>query len=229
MIFDIGGTLLNPADLFEEISFNLTDKPSDKKTGDLVSETFNDLFQNQERYQSVKDVIASTLAFLAKEYRYPDITNRADNIHSSVFLHKSRLFPETLYVLDILRKNNIRMIIASDADTGIVKEQLVKHNLNDYFIDSCTSDLSNAYKPSSAYLSYLTKYTFNNEKNSYFVGDNTQDIESGKRLGIKSVLIDRKSTKRKMDADYVIQDLRELIPILGIRVETQTPRKTPKQ
>ncbi|MFC2014442.1 HAD family hydrolase [Chloroflexota bacterium] len=218
-IFDIGGTLLNQPDLFEEISYNLTGKHSDDKTRNLVLNTFGYLFQNQEQYQSVADVMAATLTLLAKEYGYPDISHRAGEIYSDVFIDKSVLSPDVLNTLDILSKNRVRMIIASDADAETVKEQLVKHNLKNYFADICTSDLAGAYKPSSAYIDYLAKYALNNDNNSYFIGDNIQDIESGKKLGIKSVLIDRKKSKEDLDADFIIQDLRELLPILNIRTE----------
>jgi phosphoglycolate phosphatase-like HAD superfamily hydrolase len=53
--------------------------------------------------------------------------------------------------------------------------------------------------------------------NCYFVGDFRVEIECGKKLGIKSILVDRTNSKEQMDADYIIHDLRELLPILGLK------------
>lgn len=220
VIFDVGGTLSKTPDLFTTIAYNLTNKQSDDKVRDVAFKVFIKLYQNSvesNHFQSIEEIIATTLEILTKDYGYPDISDRARDIYYDVFLHKSSLFPETQYLLDTLYRNGVTMVIASDADSVIMKEWLVKHKLDKYFVDICTSGLVEAYKPADKFVVYLTKYTSNNEENSYFVGDNKVDIESGKKLGIKSVLIDRRNTGDKMDADYVIHDLNELLSILSFK------------
>jgi HAD superfamily hydrolase (TIGR01549 family) len=219
VFFDVGGTLLDSPDLFVEITNNLTSKGDDETTRDLIQGIIMKLFLNvirRDPFLNVEKVVATTLALIAKDYNYPDISARARDIYYDVFLYRSSLFPEIIYVLDNLHRNDVRMIIASDADSELMKEELVKHNLKKYFVDICTSDLVKAYKPANKFLSYLKKYTSQNEENCYFVGDNNVDIECGKQLGIKSVLIDRKNRINKMSADYIIRDLNELLPILGL-------------
>ncbi len=219
VFFDVGGTLLNTPDLFASIADNLTNKQSDDNVRDLACKVFMKLFRNSVEdnyFLNIEDMIAATLDIFAKDYGYTVISSRAHDIYADVFLHKSSLFPGTQRLLDTLYKNSVRMVIASDANTVITKEVLVKHKLDKYFIDICTSDLVEAYKPSDKYVKYLIKYTSNNEENSYFVGDNKMDIESGKKLNIKSVLIDRRNVGDKMDADYVIHDLNELLQILSL-------------
>lgn len=220
VFLDVGGTLLDSPDLFTSIANNLTDNPSDEMTRNLVNlvlETFMQVYKNIKEFMSIEDIITATLTSLADNYGYPDISRNAHDIYFDVFLHKSRLFPETLSFLDTLHRNDVKMIIASDSDAKIMEEQLAKHNIREYFNDICTSDLAKAYKPSERYVKYLGKYISNNQENCYFVGDNKQDVECGNKLCINSVLIDRKNSTEKMDADYVIHDLKELLPILGLK------------
>jgi phosphoglycolate phosphatase-like HAD superfamily hydrolase len=220
VIFDVGGTLSKTPDLFTAIAENLTGKQSDDKVRDLAFKVFINLYQNtvkSDQFQTMEDMITGTLGILAKDYGYPVTSNRARDIYFDVFLHKSSLFPEIPYLLDTLYKNDTSMIVASDADIVLTKEFLVKHKIDKYFVDICTSDLVEAYKPADKFVRYLTRYTSDNEENSYFVGDNRVDIESGEKLCIKSVLIDRRNREDKMGADYVIHDLKELLPILSLK------------
>jgi len=223
VFLDVGGTLLDSSDLFTAIADNLTNKPnkqSDETTGNtvnLVLETFMKEYKNIKGFISVEGIIAATLTSLADNHGYPDIASYAHDIYYDVFLHKSSLFPETLSFLDTLHNNDVTMIIASDSDTKIMEQQLIKHHFKKYFTEIFTSDLVKAYKPSDKFVRYLEKYTFNNQENCYFVGDKKQDVECGNKLGINSVLVDRKNSKEKMNADYVIHDLKELLPILGLK------------
>jgi FMN phosphatase YigB (HAD superfamily) len=119
-------------------------------------------------------------------------------------------------VLDELLKNSVRMIIVSDNDLEILKVRMLKHDLANYFTDYCISETTKAYKPTAKFLGNLKKYISNDPNNCYIVGDMPFDVEYGKRLAIKSVLIDRKKAKLGIRADYVIKDLRELLQIMDL-------------
>jgi len=108
----------------------------------------------------------------------------------------------------------VKMVIASDADTALMAEEMKKFHLEKYFIDRCVSDSVRAYKPAAGFTDYLRKYTSGKEKDCYFVGDMQVDVQSAKNLGIKSVLVDRKKCGQDFQADFVIRDLTALLPIL---------------
>ena len=95
--------------------------------------------------------------------------------------------------------------------------QLAKHDLGKYFLDNCISENVRAYKPTHGFVGSLKKHLPDDQKGCYFVGDDPIDIETGKRLGITSVLVDRKSLGNKVGADYIIHDLSGLLPILGVK------------
>jgi HAD superfamily hydrolase (TIGR01509 family) len=222
VFFDIGGTLVDSPDIFETITRKLVGRWPDKKTYDLAFETYHGMInamRNEEGghpFKNVGDLHAITLTFLARQYGYRDVSGQARDISVDAYARKSTLFPETKPILGKLLKNGVRMIIASDNDREILAVQMAKHGLGKYFVDSCISETARAYKPTQGFVSNLKKYVSNDPDDCYFIGDSWVDVESGRRLGIKSVLIDRRNAASNADADYVIRDLNGLIPILGL-------------
>lgn len=220
VFFDAGFTLIDSPDLAETITRRLVEKWPDDNAYDLVSEVLSQISQYKDErcpFKSIDDIYTTILALLAREYGYKDISNQAHDIYLDMALHKTSLFPETISVLEKLLKNGVKMVIAADEDTEIMDKKLVKYDLNKYFVDKCISGSVRAYKPANRFISYLKKYTANNEDNCYFVGDTEFDVACGKRLGIKSVLIDRKGSIIKVYADYIIHNLNELLPILNLK------------
>jgi len=132
VFFDVGGTLIDTPDLSGTITKRLTSKWPDNKVYGLVSETLVqiDQYKQEQPFRSIEDIYTTLLASLAKKYGYKDISDQAHDIYLDVALYKSRLFPETISVLEQLINNRVKMIIASDEDTEIMEEKLVKHNLS---------------------------------------------------------------------------------------------------
>lgn len=222
VFFDIGGTLVDSPDIFEVITRKLTGKWPDKKTYDLAFGTYHRLI-NTMRYEeghypfkTVTDLHAVALAMLASQYNYRDISDQAHDICLDAYARKSTVFPETIPVLESLLKNGARMIIASDNDSDILEIQWVKHGFDKYFVDTCISETARSYKPAHGFVGNLKKYVSGNEKDCYFVGDSSVDVETGKRLGIKSVLLDRRNAGISTNADCVIYDLNALVRLLKL-------------
>ncbi len=219
VFLDMGGTLVESPDFFETVSGRLVGGAPDGKTLKLVAHTFMQIFLDRDPhkpFQSVEKILEKTLSLLAAESGYRDISAEAHELLFEVYLHRSRLFPEVIEVLEALQKEKVKMVIASDADTGLINEEMRKFKLKPYFDDKCVSDAVEAYKPGEKFIRYLKKYSAGNENSCFFVGDSQVDIESGQALGITSILIDRKKSGKDGGADFVIGDLTELLPVLGI-------------
>ena len=218
IFFDVGGTLVDSPDFFEVVATRLCGDKLDRKDYDLVFSTFMQIYGNREKQGSflrVEDLLAQTLTSLSMAHGYRNISEQSHDLVWEVFLHRSALFPEVRGVLKILFENKVSMVIASDADSDLMDQELNNFNIARYFCDKCVSESVKAYKPASEFINYLRKYTAGNEEHCYFVGDNRVDIESAKRLKIKSVLVDRKRSGNRFDADFMIHNLEELLPILG--------------
>jgi HAD superfamily hydrolase (TIGR01549 family) len=219
IFFDVGGTLLDAPDIFSYITGKLTDKSIDLKTYNLLSGTFFAMLPRDEANQSFKtieEILTITLNSLSEKYGYKNISDQANDMYLDVYLHQSAVFPEVPALLQSLQKNKVKMILASDADGENMEQQLIKFDLNKYFVEKCISSFVRAYKPTSGFIRHLRKHISDDRTDCYFVGDSFVDIESGKSLGIKSVLIDRKNGGKSFGADYVINNLNELLPILGL-------------
>jgi len=220
VFFDVGGTLLGSYDLCETIARSLVDDWPDEKAYQLVEKSFRRVYtsaRDSAKFLSIQDMIAVILKSLASEHAYPDRSSQSREIYFEAFLNKSSLFPEVIAVLSELRNKGIRMIIASDSDLEIMEKELDRYQLNIFFTNKVLSGSVKCYKPSDAFINHLKQYVPIQVGRCYFVGDADVDVQSGKKLGITSVLVDRKNTGLDFGADYVIHDLRELLPILSLR------------
>jgi FMN phosphatase YigB (HAD superfamily) len=218
VFFDVGGTLVDPPDLFETVTRKLTGKSSDKAVYDSIRDVFSQVYgewEKRDRFLSIEDMLAITMVRVAQAKQLPDISNEVHGIYREVFFERIRIFPEAVGVLDKLRKHKVKMVVASDADAGLIEAQFTKLDIGKYFTDRCLSGTVQAYKPSERFTRHLLKHISGREE-SYFVGDNWVDVESGKQLGIKSVHVDRRGIGNKFQADYCISNLEELPSILGL-------------
>jgi HAD superfamily hydrolase (TIGR01509 family) len=221
IFFDIGGTLLDSPDIFEVITRKLTGRWPDERTHSLVLKTYEkligDLRDEDDRHPflNVGGVHSSALKILARQFGYPDISGQAKNLTIEVYALQSFFYPETREVLEKLLEKRVKMIIASDNDHEILAIQKARYDFDKYFCDYCISETAGAYKPTGVFIRHLEQHLPQDLSKAYFVGDNQWDVENGRRLGIKSVLVDRKNSG-DLKADYVIRDLEGLLPILGM-------------
>ncbi|MFC1933300.1 HAD family hydrolase [Chloroflexota bacterium] len=223
VFFDIGGTLVDAPDIFEVVTKRLVGG-KDSQTYGLVVKTYermiSEIRNNTIPFESVAGLHAISLEELARRHGYRDISSEAQEITIGVYGHQSEFYPETHSVLNHLLANNVRMIIASDNDREILEVQKKKHNLSRYFSDFCISEDARAYKPAPGFVNRLRKFVSHDSSSCFFVGDMPFDVECGKLLGIKSVLVSR-NNQGISSADYFVHDLEELIPLLGLEQHSQ--------
>ncbi len=217
VFLDVGGTILDSPIIFDTAARELASGQPDDNLSALVGEIMLSNFPREEEpycFLTIEEVLAKTLRSLARDYGYPDTSNRAHELYLETYYHRASYFPETLEVLDSLLSAGVKMVMASDADAEIMGMEIAKFNLAKYFTDICLSGICKAYKPTRGFTRHLEKHIPQDKAKCYFVGDSRVDIESGTRLGIKSVHIDRKKAGNIFNADYCLQDLRGLLEIL---------------
>jgi phosphoglycolate phosphatase-like HAD superfamily hydrolase len=224
VFFDIGGTLLCSPDIFQIITLRLTGRWPNEPTYNLVLKNFMEIVEPIQKgraglpFRNIVELHKTALVILADRYGYRNISAEAQEICVDTYVHQSSFFPEAEAVLEKLKRHHVKMVIASDNDNLGFSIQIPKFGLSKYFSGYCISEIARAYKPNPGFIADLKQYIpTGSGNNCYFVGDSWVDVESGKRLGIKSVLIDRKKNADSLGADYVIRDLNELLAILNIR------------
>jgi HAD superfamily hydrolase (TIGR01509 family) len=221
IFFDVGSTLTTGPDIFEVMTRKLTGCWPNKPIYELILKNFEGMItrirEEQVPFQTACEIHTSILDSLARQNGYPDISDQGQEIAVEIYARQSVLFPEVKNVLEALLRNGVRMIIASDNDHAILPVTMAKHQLGRYFNDICISETVRAYKPADRFVNALQRHVTAHKKDCYFVGDSWVDVETGKRLGINSVHINRKTDGNQYGADYVIKNLSELLPILGIK------------
>ncbi|MCH5324270.1 MAG: HAD family hydrolase [Eubacterium sp.] len=127
-------------------------------------------------------------------------------------LYDRAAFPEVKDVLDSLR-GRYELIIASNTDTEPLMQNLTLNGLE--FDKIFTSEQLWCYKPDVRFYQKILNTTGYTADEVIFVGDSPDDDVAGpKQLGIKTVLIDRKSKNTDFGQDYTITDLNGLKEIL---------------
>ncbi|MCC8074243.1 MAG: HAD-IA family hydrolase [Clostridiales bacterium] len=128
------------------------------------------------------------------------------------------IYPETIEVLEKLKSENIKIAVLTDVPTGMPDELHKSYfkELLKYF-DMYVSSVSCGYrKPNPKGLQDIAGYFSISADNMIFVGDEEKDIQTAKRFGCASVLIDRYNSNIDFGQNYTIKNLNELINIAQI-------------
>ncbi len=214
IFFDVGGTIITTKSTLIYLAEILDPERRDEIFRYLV-DSFMVYYENEniERFYSVKEIIAITLKQAAEKFNVADLSGDTDKYYRLNHLRDAALFEDTLPTLEKLKERNIPMIICSDADADVLIEQMKMFKIYDYFEDLIISSDVGAYKPHGKMVEEVKKYTREPFSQILFIGDSRVDMETARRVNIKSVLINRDG-KFKHDADYQITSLTKIFDII---------------
>lgn len=216
VIFDVGGTLLGATDLFENIlSSNTSIKAHDTLYNQLRNEFFRQIAdcRNGSMFKRVVDIIAAAIDVVDKENNNFLSSVTAEQVYWNTFVRDSFVIHDADLALEKLVEKKIELFVASDADAELIYTQFEKHQWSNYIRQFFISSEIKAYKPNDAFVSVLNNAIRNHEKNEVIiVGDSEVDIETGKKLGVRTALIS-KSHQKRYNEDYSIWSLLELLDL----------------
>lgn len=134
--------------------------------------------------------------------------------YSEHLTDKSREYPHVKETLENL--TGFRKAVISNKREDLSKELLEELGLSEYFDLIIGSDTAGERKPSAVPVLYVISKLGVSPEESIIVGDSTHDIEAGKKAGIKTVAVTYGYRRKELltEADYIIDDIRELIPLL---------------
>lgn len=143
-----------------------------------------------------------------------DVIQRFLEYYSEHLTDKSKEYPHVRETLEAL--SGFKKAVISNKREALSKGLLEELNLLQYFDLIIGSDTAGERKPSPIPVLYVISKLGLTSEESIIVGDSNYDIEAGKKAGVKTVAVTYgyrpKETLR--DADYVIDDLRDLIPLV---------------
>lgn len=206
VLFDLDGTLIDSNELIE-------------KSFEYTFAKFGYSFTREEILQfngpPLKETFYEINAEIAEEMiqTYREHNTKYHNEYV-------KLFPNVKETLERLKQAGIKMGIVSAKVREGVKQGLEVTGIAHYFQTIIAVDDVNNPKPHpEPVLKGLSSLEGNPEK-AMMVGDNYHDIESGKRAGVKTVgvawSLKGEAYLRKFHPTYVVQDMTDLLPIVGV-------------
>lgn len=205
IIFDLDGTLVDTVqDITNALNYAL--KPYDIKSLS-ASDTMKMVGEGVSRL--VEKVLP-----VEKRHLKDDVIKRFLEYYSEHLTDKSREYPlvkETLKNLTGFKK-----AVISNKREDLSKRLLEELGLAGYFDLIIGSDTAGEKKPSAVPVLYVISKLGVSSEESIIVGDSNYDIEAGKKAGTKTVAVTYGYRPREFltEADYIIDDIRELIPLL---------------
>jgi len=190
ILFDMDGVLVNSFEAWWK-SLNLTLKKFNYK--EVTKEEFSEIYWGHGLRDNVK-----RMGFDPEVGRYC-------NIVYSQHIDDITIYKDTKYTLQRLK--NYKKSVITNTPSDIAKKILKKFNIDLFFINMITSDDVVNEKPDPEIVLKACKKLKVNPNTVVLIGDTESDIKAGKAAGCTVIGF-------KIDGDYKIKSLSELIDIL---------------
>jgi HAD superfamily hydrolase (TIGR01549 family) len=216
VIFDVGGTLLGATDLFDNIlAGSISTEAHDEIYQQLGSAFLRQIAdcRNGSAFKRIVEIIA--IAIESVNQASNDCLPSVDpvQVYLNTFVRDSYVIHHADLALEILAGKKVDLFVASDADAELIYAQFENHQWSNYFHQVFISSEVKAYKPTEAVVAVLHEAIRQYDKNEViFVGDSEVDIETGRKLGVRTALIGN-GNQTRYDADYSISSLLELLDL----------------
>jgi phosphoglycolate phosphatase len=207
IIFDLDGTLVDTVqDITNALNYALLSHDIKNLT---VKETMRLVGEGVTRL--VEKVLP-----VAKEHLKDDVMKKFLEYYSEHLIENSKEFPHVRETLENL--NHFKKAVLSNKREVLSKRLLEELKLEKYFDIIIGSDTAGEKKPSPVPVLYLISKLTVRPEESIVVGDSYYDIEAGEMAGLKTVAVTYGYQPKELlkKADYLIDDLRELVPLLQL-------------
>lgn len=212
VIFDAGGTLVDGPDLFDVIAEKIREK-HDICVREELSRIFKELM-NSPTFQDIKSLLDTSTIKVLEAHRIFNSSIQPSLIYRDIYLRQSSLFDGVLEVLEFLRKEDICLILASDADADVLLPELDMLGIKGYFEDIIVSSDIRCYKISPDIGKHLIPRLRKPYDCILFVGDSAADIHAANAIGAQPVIISREG--KKIPGGCIITHLLQIKELLEI-------------
>ena len=129
--------------------------------------------------------------------------------------NKNKLFPYTHEILTYLKEKGYSLHLITNGFEQVQQHKLNKSNIDNYFNEMITSEVSNSLKPNKEIFDYALNKTGATVKNSIMIGDNLEaDIQGGINAGMDTIFVNHVNATAHIQPTYTIVHLKELESIL---------------
>lgn len=220
IIFDAGGTLIDSDDIFSIISAAGTECGISLSREDIENRFMNIKRNESSSFADIKSILSSILQNTVRKDIKDSTYELVSSLYKKTFLETIRLFDGVEYILSSLKKNNIRIILLSDADADLLHEELKILNIGHYFDHLLISSEMRAYKPSARVVECVESVCTGCRDGILMVGDSIDDVMVANKMNIPSIFItDCKDSS--YGQSYTISQLKEIVPLLNANFSFQ--------
>ncbi|MCR5609542.1 MAG: HAD family hydrolase [Lachnospiraceae bacterium] len=219
IIFDCFGTLIDAGSGSVEATGQILKNVKSEENPQVFYKKWKTLKKDMmigDKFYSEKELFAISLNKMFEEYNIKADALKEVQPMIRVLFSERKVFKETKETLKMLDEKGIRYAIGSTTDTDSIEYFLKQNELN--IENVFTSEDMRVYKPFPRFYEEILKSTGWDVDECLFVGDNLiDDIKGPQSIGMKAVLIDRKSTydiNSGIKPDYIISSLNELENII---------------
>jgi phosphoglycolate phosphatase len=219
VIFDLDGTLVDTArDITAALNHAI--KPYAAKALS-VSETIELIGEGTAR------LIENALGEANAAHK-AGVIERFLKYYSEHLLDYSRPYPHVRETLEGLK--GIKKAVVSNKTEGLSRRLLIELGLFSYFEMVVGEETLNEKKPSPEPMLYVLRNSGISVDEAIAVGDSNYDIEAGKAAGIWTVAVTYgyRPKETLLNADGMIDDIGELIPLLYEAEKFRERRKEPR-
>ena len=203
VLFDIDGTLLDTTELlFQSFEHTLLQHNVDAKTreeiGKLIGRYIGEIYENLAPGLPTEQLIDTHFNFQMQH------------------LHLAKLFPNTVAVLETLKKNNVKI----GALTNRIKTSrpsLTLAGLDKYMDIIITAEELTHPKPHPEGIEKAIRNLHVERNDVVMVGDTKSDILFGKNAGVATIAATygfHGKNLEKENPDYLIDDIADILPII---------------
>ena len=208
MAFDLDGTILNSAD---DLIFSLNVLLSELGQKNVSTNQVNMLVGNGALAMIKKAFEINNVK--SNDIDYEKLKQKFLDIYKTCYVKKSKLYPFTYEILELLKEKKIKMLLVSNKPEYFVKKILDHFNISKYFASISGGDTFSFRKPNAKHLTETIANAGIDKYKCIFIGDSIADAECAKNSKSQLILLEHGYSKQNiklMGADYIFKDLKQL-------------------
>ena len=208
MACDLDGTILNSAD---DLIFSLNVLLSELGQKNVSTNQVNMLVGNGALAMIKKAFEINNIK--SNDIDYEKLKQKFLDIYKTCYVKKSKLYPFTYEILELLKEKKIKMLLVSNKPEYFVKKILDHFNISKYFASISGGDTFSFRKPNAKHLTETIANAGIDKYNCIFIGDSIADAECAKNSKSQLILLEHGYSKENiklMGANYIFKDLKQL-------------------
>lgn len=206
VIFDLDGTLIDSMWIWDEIDINYLKSKGTERPKDLAEKINHLSFHQVAEYFKKTFAISDTIEEILQDFH---------NLAYEQYLNNTKLKPGAKNFLDALKRNGIKIALATSNSSELLEVALNSNGISEYFdVITTTNEVHRGKNFPDVYLLTATRLEVAPEKCIVFE-DIPAAVEGSKAAGMKVVAIHDEHSKSHKEtllslADMYIEDFHQL-------------------